>query len=620
MKLSEVHVQGYRCVADLRLSFDELTALVGSGGVGKSAFLRAIRWFFEGGELEEDDLHRQIGGTSPAPKVIVAVTFSDLNDGDRRALGRYASGASTTLTRSWNSEGGNKLSGTALVFAGFDFVRSGDGAANKKARYKKLFEEKGSELGFPKPPSRIGELEAAMEEWERENPQKCELRPEEATHLKGYVGTPILNDRFAYVFVEATTEAAEVVDGGRGSPLSQLLSAIEKLDEGTAEKVAAVQEDAHKKMEQLISTSRSAELKRISEGITERVKDYVPGAEVQLRDEIGELRPPAVSVLAQVRDGAGHATTVEKQGHGLQRALVIAVLHELAESAALQNSEGNAEDLSSLMLAIEEPELYQHPLQARALAKTLHSLARPGSSSTRSVQVAYSTHSAHFVKPALFEDLRLCRRDQLGQTVAVSPSEAQVEAALESAGFEGEAKGRVEKTLAASLGEALFAKAVLLCEGKTDAALVEALAALEGGLEKDGVAVAVCWGKSIIPVALAILTHFEIPTYVLFDADTGTKDHAAQAAKNKELLALCGEHPNEAPPREIREKCANFEGRLESDIEELWPALVTSRDEVAEELGMPPKSEEAYRRAVERAGTPPQFFIELIAKIRGMVQ
>jgi putative ATP-dependent endonuclease of the OLD family len=620
MKLAEVHVKGYRCLDDLTLSFEELTALVGSGGVGKSAFLRAIRWFFEGGELEEDDLHHPVGGNSHATEAIVAVTFSDLNKGDREALGRYASGSSTTLTRSWAPERGNKLSGTALVFPDFSYVREGGGAKEKKARYKELFEKKGIELNLPQPASRIEDLENEMEVRERENPQLCNPCLEEATHLKGYVGTPILNDRFAYVFVEATTEAAEVIDGKRGSPLSQLLSALEKLEDGTAQQVAAVQEDAHKKMEALISSSRATELKKTAEGITNRFQEYVPGAEVELSDEIGEMRPPPISVLAQVRDGAGHSTSVDKHGHGLQRALVIAVLHELAESSALQNSGGSGESLSSLMLAIEEPELYQHPLQARALANTLHALARPTTASSRSVQVAYSTHSAHFVKPALFEDLRLCRRNSLGQTVAVAPSEAQVEAALQSAGFQGKAQGRVEKTLAASLGEAIFAKAVLLCEGKTDAALVESLAALDGGFEKDGIAVAVCWGKSIIPVALAILKHFEIPTYVLFDADTGPKDKPAQAAKNKELLALCGEQPMECPPRAVRDRCANFAGRLESDISELWPTFVKARNEVAEELGMPQKAEETYRRATERAGASPPFFTELLTKIRGLSQ
>jgi putative ATP-dependent endonuclease of the OLD family len=65
------------------------------------------------------------------------------------------------------------------------------------------------------------------------------------------------------------------------------------------------------------------------------------------------------------------------------------------------------------MLAIEEPELYQHPLQARTLAAALRDLARVDSR-TKTPQIAYSTHSEHFVHPTLFEDLRIVSSDQAG--------------------------------------------------------------------------------------------------------------------------------------------------------------------------------------------------------------
>lgn len=622
MRISKVHVQGYRCIANLSITFDDLTALIGSGGVGKSAFLRAIKWFFEGGDLDEDDLHRSVGAETPVDSVAVAVTFSDLNSADRDALGKYASGSATTLTRSWNLTDGDKLSGKALVFAGFNSIRDGDSATEKKRRYQELYKERGEKLNLPEPPSRIAELEAAMETWERENPGECDLRPEEATHLRGYVGTPLLNDRFAYVFVEATTEASEVVDGGKGSPLSQLLSAIEKMDDATQEQVSEVQSEAQQKLEQLISASRSEGLQKIAEGITNRVQDYVPGVEVTLSDEVAPLRIPSISVLAQVRDETGHPTNVDKQGHGLQRALVIAVLHELAEALASQTDASQEPGASSsMMLAIEEPELYQHPLQARALAGTLSRLARPDQGGERSVQVSYSTHSAHFVRPTLFEDLRLCRRNPQGQTAAVAPDHQEVEAALATAGFKDEMRGKVEQTLAASLGEAVFARAVLLCEGKTDAAFIEAIAEADGGFEKDGIAVAVCWGKSLVPVALAILKQLQIPTYVLFDGDKNAKDEnkPALASKNKELLTLCGEDPEDFPERAVRDRCSNFAGKLESDLQEIWPELLQSRNAVAQELGMPAKSEEAYRRAVERAGPPPTFFSELLIQIRKLI-
>lgn len=130
MKIVRARVEGFRSIGILEIDFDGLTALVGSGGVGKSAFLRAVNWFFEGGDLDAEDLHRPLIDEEPAERVMVAITFADLNDLDRRVLGRYASEEPTTLTRSWQrGERASLLSGTALAFGPFDPIREADSAA-----------------------------------------------------------------------------------------------------------------------------------------------------------------------------------------------------------------------------------------------------------------------------------------------------------------------------------------------------------------------------------------------------------------------------------------------------------------------------------------------------------
>ena len=258
-----------------------------------------------------------------------------------------------------------------------------------------------------------------------------------------------------------------------------------------------------------------------------------------------------------INDG-GYPTDVERQGHGLQRTLVIAVLQELADALAADGSAGSeAPPAKSLMLAIEEPELYQHPLQARTLAAALRDLAR-AEGETRAPQIAYSTHSEHFVRPALFEDLRIVSRGDSGASSVVATDPNAVQSALEAVGMIDQER-QVRLTLASSLSQAVFAKGVVLCEGKTDAAMLEAVAAVDRPLEHDGVAVANCHGKSIVPIALAILAEFEIPTFVLFDADAQARsrleangnlgDDARQkaivsiATKNEQLLTLSASHP-----------------------------------------------------------------------------
>lgn len=66
MRISQVRVQGYRCIEDLTIDFDELTALIGTGGVGKSAFLRALEWFFDDTSLDQGPLPAAWRGPRPS--------------------------------------------------------------------------------------------------------------------------------------------------------------------------------------------------------------------------------------------------------------------------------------------------------------------------------------------------------------------------------------------------------------------------------------------------------------------------------------------------------------------------------------------------------------------------
>ncbi len=639
MRISKVRVEGYRCVQDVTIDFDDLTALVGAGGVGKSAFLRAMEWFFDDTPLDGEDMHLpQDSEGHHADQLTVTVSFDSLSAADRGVLGRYGGDETTTFTRTGRPGENSKLSGTALVCRDFDDIRAESDGRKRRVLFAQLVETRGDEFGFTMPaPTRVADADLMMEQFERANPTRCEFEEADASHLFGWGGGPKLRDRFDYVLVGATLEVSEAMGTGRNSALSRLLSGIGDLDEDTECAVDELQAEAATKMAALISAAREPDLVRVGHSITERIQAYVPGAKVELADTITTPGRPQPRVTARISEGDGHPTPVDRQGHGLQRALMIAVLQVLADTeAGLHLQEGEAASPRALMLAVEEPELYQHPLQARALAASLRSLANaPTEKKPRSLQISYSTHSPYFVHPALFENLRILRRSAKLATVQVSADSRRVAQIVAEAGFDGDPSSKVRKTLASSLGEAVFARAVLLCEGKTDTALIEAVAELDGGFDHPGVAVATCWGKEIIPLAFAILRQLEIPTFILFDGDAGIEDRLkikdrisdsqrvaqvkATADKNRRLLRLCGDPEEEWPDRAIRNGSANFRDRLEDDLDELWPELAKARDAVSQETGIPAKSDEAYRQAVAVVASPPEFFTRIVSKVKELV-
>jgi putative ATP-dependent endonuclease of the OLD family len=613
MRILSARIQGYRCIADLEVAFEDLTAYVGSGGVGKSTILNALDWFFHGGDLGARDLHRPTDSNESVADIAVAVTFSDLNSGDRSALGRYVEGDTTTLTRTWSEGDGEKLSGNALVLPEFEHVREADRALELRSRYRELFDLRGGELDLPEPVNSREQVERAMEVWERTHPDKCELRPQDARHLGGFTGTPLLASRINYVLVGAGAGAPEAL-GGRDSVLNRLLSAVEQLDAEARAAITTLQENAQGEIEDVVAQARGEALVSIGAGITKRIETYFPGAAIKLEDEVAPPRPPQISVRALVSDRGGHPIEADLQGHGLQRALVIALLHELAETTPQPGVETGAANARSLVLAIEEPELYQHPLQARTLATSLEKLAVEGAE--RSIQVVYSTHSPYFTRPALFRDLRLCRRDAQGGTSCVAANPDAVTAAIAESGFTGEIANRVEAALAASLREAIFAAAVLLCEGPSDAALLEGVAALQGGLDREGIAIADCTSKSAVAIAIGVLEQLRIPYYALFDCDKGAQN-PSEAQLNKRLLTLCGEQPEDWPERAVRGSSANWKDTMESDLVLLWPEFGQARADVARELGIKgDKKARVYREPVTRAGEPPEFLLDVLDAVR----
>lgn len=617
MRISQVHIEGFRCLASLDVDFDHLTALVGAGGTGKSTVLNALDWFFHGGDIEERDRHRGAGDPEPVGEVVVAATFGDLNDADREALGAYVQGSKTTLTRSWSEADGEKLSGNALVFPDFMPVRAISGARDLRNAYVALHGERGEELELPEPARSADEIKTNMEVWEREHPEQCELMATEARHLRGFTGTPTLESRFDYVFVSATASAAEALsDDRRAGTLSRLLSVLEGLDDASLERIEKLQADAQGAIEQVVGQARGPELVSISSGLTKRVADYFPGAAIKLQDQISPPRPPDISVRAQVSDRGGHPIDPGLQGHGLQRALVIGLLHEIAERESGEDGEGPAGGPRTLMLAVEEPELYQHPLQARALAATLERLA--GTHGTRPIQVAYSTHSPYFSRPALFGDLRLCRRLADGTSSCVAANPASITKTIEEVDYGKDATENVERALADSLREAIFARAVLLCEGETDAAVLEGIADTQGGLDGDGVAVAPCGPKANVVIAIAILRQLDIPFIALFDGDAQSQD-AGQAKRNRQILELCGEQADDWPERGVLDRCANFADHLETDLAALWPAFEEACGRIGSELGVKPdKNPRVYRQAASQAGEPPVFLLDVLDAVRGL--
>lgn len=229
---------------------------------------------------------------------------------------------------------------------------------------------------------------------------------------------------------------------------------------------------------------------------------------------------------------AGVTNDVSRQGHGVQRAVMISMFQVMVPDEDLTRKtheahEGEDEDaaqarleeslgaLPSIVVAIEEPEIYQHPVRARAFARTVLEL-----SGQPNVQVLLATHSPYFIQPEQFNALHRFTYAKGETSVAI----ASVESVAAASGLNVDS---VEKAIVAHVptefSEGFFADAVVLVEGQTDRIVLEAVASKLGqDLDRLGVTVLSVEGKGGLRVARAILVALGVPTYVLADGDFGT--------------------------------------------------------------------------------------------------
>jgi len=646
MRLARVHILNFRCLTDLQLEFDDVTILVGANSTGKSTALEALRWLFEGGPLDVEDL----AGCQPDATASVGATFVDFSDADRAALGSYVVGDEATFWRTWSASEGEKLTGRGRAFPLFEDVRREQKALPMRKAYSEL-RAAHPELGLPTASSQAA-VEEAMRAWEEAHPEALEEAHVSATHLFGFTGGSRLNGRFDFVLVPAISDPDLETRDARGTLLRQLLDRAMGDQTNLKERLGELEKSLTEEMHQIVVAEGAEPLRALSERVKSELGRLVPGGEVALEANEPVLQMPPFTVDMRVLD-AGLQTAVGRQGHGFQRALLIALVQQLAVPAeqhpdtaggsAASEAAGPSElhdqaraatEPPSLFLALEEPELYQHPAQARHFAATLANLAEE----SRTIQVAYATHSEHFVDPGRYERLRRFRRRPSAPWPTGEVTQATIEgvaARLEGVVDSAEVALRIRMTLARKLAEAVFARAAIVVEGYSDAGFLQGLADRSGGLDADGIAVVFGMGKSQILVPWAILTELGIPTYLVFDGDArlGNRMHEAgkdeaviapaeakNASENRQILDALGVEVVDHPSTTIAEAYAVFHDTLEAEAAQ-WQGysdeLHGRREEIGDWRG---KSEDGYRLAAARlAAEPPEAFLLLLQHVRSLV-
>lgn len=622
MRVKSVEIENFRSIKSLTCDFDAITSLIGPNGAGKSNILRALDWFFNGDKnaLDISDVYL---GARESGRIRVSVHFDSLTDADRDVLGpRYCPDASTATFTAWRtwSDGTDKITGRAYAYAAFELVRRGASASEKRTAYTEL---RSAEPGLALPAwSSAAAAEEAMDAWERANPGSLSEAEVSDTHFFGIYGQGKLSELFDFVFVSADLRAPEETSAARDSLLSRILQRAvirEDFDEATAILV----EDFAKRYAELGEEHLGHQLDDLAKELTDEVAAYSPGRSIVLRSSPGVVKPVPATVDVRVADVSSE-TPVGKQGHGFQRTLLLAALTVLSRRRRSELSPGQ------MFLAIEEPELFQHPTQARAFASVLRDLA---SDPEQRTQVAYATHSPYFVSPQFFDEVRrvsTVRTDDSPHTFSriTRASVADVQARLSGFVPSATISRRMEQVCLKNLPEALFAESVILVEGDDDAAILEGMGRRRNDLAIAGVCVSSVGGKGNMFIPSAILELLGVPALMVVDNDSGCGDRMQRNSRpseeiqravdehvrgNRKLCRYVGVDEEDYPTGAVSDRLAFVPDTLETLLSSDLPGWDLTRQRViAEGRGVDGKNAATYALAARECEDSPGEDLRLI--------
>lgn len=590
MKIHRVKISNYRALQDVDIKFSDVTTFIGKNGAGKSCILRALDWFFNATEpLTDQDCHA--GNTKQ--NVEVTVTFDSLTSTDREKLGKYApEGAELfTATKRRTPDGDERLSGNCKAFEPFNSVRNCKNVKDMKAALIKL-NDTHPDLELPKPGTKDVMIEA-MESWEANNPD--ELTDTEDgldTEFFGFIGKGKISSLFNYVFISADLRAEDEAADAKATVLGRILERT--IDRSEAdEELERIVEKAQNEQHELYQKTFGDKLALVEKQLTEAISVFARGRSVQVRPAPLELKTPRAAFEPKILDGDTE-TPVHLQGHGFQRTLLIAALQVLAESNSIE--QGNV-----ICLAIEEPELYQHPTQERAFARVLRSLAEETS---RGVQVTYATHSPTFLESGHIDQIRCVIRDADSRAVTIKSTSVGDISKEWKHGEQNNFERRAGVILTKYLARAVFANRVILVEGTSDAAILTGLGDRKDSepFEVYGTEVAVAEGKGSLRSNYEFLKALGIPTLVVFDGDkvvhhgtkgepcTGEKDETKARRENQALAAtLSLELVDGFPGDQFHGEAATFNDTLETYLSREWPEWHLELSKAEREYGHPAK-------------------------------
>jgi putative ATP-dependent endonuclease of OLD family len=550
MRIESVRIQNFRSCADVTVPFNDYTCLVGPNGAGKSNVLQALNIFFrytdnpslDASILTDEDFHKK----NTAEPIIITVTFTDLKDEAEADFADYARQGKLVVSSRAEFDTATRRAevrqyGQRLGMRDFAEYFTATKIGAKASELQTIYENVRTK--YPDLPAGKGKdvMQKNLRAFEDARADLCTLLRSEDQFYGFSKGTNLLDKHIQWVYVpavkDATSEQAEAKNNALGALVARTVRLRTKFDD----RLKSIRDKTREDYNQLLEENQTA-LDDVSRSLQTRLAEWAhPDASIRLQwagdpDKSVQVQQPFARIVAGEDAFEGELV---RFGHGLQRSYLLALLQELA-------TVDSGDRVPRLILACEEPELYQHPPQARHLADVLSSLSKANS------QVMVCSHSPFFVTGEGFENVQMIRKDpdKKCSTVAfIKYSEILADWKIATGENPRKPEGvlaKIHQELQPALNEMFFTNRLVLVEGLEDFAYITTyfnLLDMQTAFRRSGCHIVPTGGKNHMVPALLVAKKMGIPTMLVFDSDADESDPAKRIKHendNKALLGLCG--------------------------------------------------------------------------------
>jgi len=613
MKLKTLRILNFRCCKEVTIELGSMHALVGANNAGKSTILKALDLLFNPSTSKISD--ESFWDRNTNLTIRIEAVFVDLTASEKSALENnlrpdgtfhFARTVEVKAEGAGDEEGEGKIS----ILPHYNkpvpkypwLVETNVNAAAIKEWLKTPDQLIANGKSF----AEIVGTKPKVEEWKSAATAfaKQHLGPEDFEPLwflnpKGFPNVLKANLPH-FELIPAVRDAADESKVLKTNPFGRLIHEIVRtLDDNLKTEISDKLKATTRTLNREGKEERLAGIIEVENSMKEYLSELMP-ADLEI-----EFQSPTIETLLttpKIFVDDGFRGAIDGKGHGLQRAVIFSILRSYAKLVTTKKQESKR----TLILGVEEPELYMHPTAQRTIRRMFRTIADGGD------QVLFSTHSALLVDVAYFDEIirvEAGEKDGNGAKIhqlSINDMIVDIESRWPNTKGKvstGSIRERYGHAYTPTRNEGFFAKKVILAEGQTESYCLPIYARAMGhDFDALGVAVVDCGGKDQIDRLYRIFNELGIPCYVLFDYD---KSNAEAVPASKALLKFL-KHSDEPPDQpHISDTFSCFVETWEKDLQSEIPDFHTHTKGASAYLGPCGKSLQARYIATQLTSTSP---------------